>query len=60
MSEEELSKINLFGLQGLEYLRESLTKLLQEIIILKDERDEYRRKWLELANEKTTNKQIPN
>ncbi len=56
MSEEELSKINLFGLQGLEYLRESLTKLLQEIIILKDERDEYRRKWLELANEKTTNK----
>ena len=60
MSEEELSKINLFSLQGLEYLRESLTKIIQEIVILKDERDEYRRKWLELVNEKTTDKQIPN
>jgi len=47
MSDEELEEINIFSLQGLEYLRDALTKLLQEIIILKDERDEYKRKWLE-------------
>ena len=49
MNENELGKLNLFSLQALEYLRDSLTKLLKEIVILKDERDEYRRKWLEEA-----------
>jgi len=49
MDEKELSELNLFSLQALEYLRDSLTKLLKEIVILKDERDEYRRKWLEEA-----------
>ena len=51
MSGEDLAKVNLFSLQAIEYLRDTLSNLLKEIAILKDERDEYRRKWLETINE---------
>lgn len=50
MTEKELSNGTLKAFEALEYLRETINVLAQEIVILKDERDEYRRKWLELIN----------
>lgn len=58
MSEKELAEINLFSLQGLEFLRDSISKLCLEIVVIKDERDEYKRKWLELEEERKNAKAL--
>lgn len=50
MTEQELSNGTLKAFEALEYLRETINVLTKEIVILKDERDEYRRKWLESIN----------
>jgi len=55
--------LQLAGMQSLSTLNEVLSELTKQIEILKDERDEYRRKWLEstkceVIDEKPNIKQI--
>jgi len=57
--------LQLAGMQALSTLNEVLSELTQQIEILKDEQDEYRRKWLEaidavveVGNENSNIKQI--
>jgi len=52
MTEQELSVGTLKVFEALEYLRKTVNALTQEIVILTDERDEYKRKWKELQNDK--------
>jgi len=44
---KDVGLIQLAGLQSLSTLNEVLSELCTKIAILEDERDEYRRKWLE-------------
>jgi len=48
--------IQLASLQSLSTLNEAISELCKKIAILEDERDEYRRKWLEA----TDIKKLPN
>jgi uncharacterized protein YhaN len=57
--------IQLAGMQSLSTLNDVLKELTQQVEILRDERDEYRRKWLEaidtvieVGSEKPNIKQI--
>lgn len=59
MTEQELGNGTLKAFEALEYLRETINVLTQEIVILKDERDEYRRKWLEESNERNNTLPTP-
>ena len=45
MTEQEFSTGTLRAFEALEYLRDTINALSTEVVILKDERDEYRRKW---------------
>ena len=49
LDREELHELNIKIPQAITYLVESSTKLLQQVAELEDERDEYRRKWIELS-----------
>jgi len=44
---KETGLIQFASLQSLSTLNEAISKLCEEIAILEDERDEYKRKWLE-------------
>ena len=46
--------IQLAGLHSLSTLNEVLSKLGEQVAILEDERDEYRRKWLEATKCEST------
>jgi hypothetical protein len=56
----DIGLIQLASLQSLSTLNEAISKLCEQISILEDERDEYRRKWLEATkiDEKSDIKQI--
>lgn len=59
MTEKELSNGTLKAFEALEYLRETINVLAQEIVILKDERDEYRRKWMDSIEEINNDNTLP-
>ena len=48
----ETSLIQLASIQSLSTLNEAINKLCKKIAILEDERNEYRRKWLEAVKDK--------
>jgi len=53
---KETGLIQLASLQSLSTINEAISKLCKQIVILEDERDEYRRKWLEAIDKKLPDK----
>ena len=47
MTTEDISLIQFASLQSLSTLNEAIGKLCEHIAILEDEKEEYRRKWLQ-------------
>lgn len=46
---EDVSLIQLASIESLQLLNKAISELCKKITILTDERDEYRRKWLEIS-----------
>jgi len=47
---EDTSLLQLESIEALSLLNDNLSELCKKIVILIDERDEYKRKWLEAIN----------
>jgi len=59
MNNIDASLVQLAAMQSLSNINEAINALATELAVIKDERDEYRRKWLEAMEGNTDDKALP-